>query len=99
MDLGVGDIFVLNTVIDEVSHPVEEVSAISSTESNYNMIINRIVSNEAKSVQEFIFNLENVSSTWEAGARLSTVPIINSLFVAVCSSRVIESFHSKIFIV
>ena len=50
MNLGVFDVFILNAVVDEVRHPVEEISAIGSSESDNDFIVNRIISDETECV-------------------------------------------------
>jgi hypothetical protein len=99
VDLSVGNIFILNSVVYEVGHPVEKVGSICTTESNDDLIINRIISNITKRVQKFIFNLENIASAWEAAAWLTTGPVIYGVFTAVSCTRVIKSFVSKVLII
>jgi hypothetical protein len=56
VDLSANNIFILHTVVDDVSHPVQEISTICATERDNDLIVSRVVGHEPEGIKEFIFN-------------------------------------------
>jgi len=86
MDLRAVDVCVLDSVVDDIGEPVEEVISVSTTERDHNLMVLRRVADEAKGVQQLILDDGDLIDVWHVIAGLTAVPGVKSRLGAVGSA-------------